>query len=92
MKYKEISEANKKLGYLKLKFRWWQRNTEIIKQRIYNSNETDLDEHQWEMRNQQEIWYNRYILKNLEKEIKELKKTIKKMNREQNLKNNNQYD
>jgi hypothetical protein len=92
MKYKEISEANKKLDYLKLKFRWWQCNTEIIKQKIYNSNETDLDEHQWEMRNQQEIWINRGALKKLEKEIKELKKTIKKMNREQNIKNNNYYD
>ena len=88
MKYKEISDANKKLGYLKLKFRWWQCNTEIIKQRIYNPYETDLDRHQWEMRNQQEIWINRSVLKKLENEIKELRKNIKKMNREQNFKNN----
>ena len=88
MKYKEISDANKKLSYLKLKFRWMKSNTEIIKQRIYDPNETDLDEHQWQMRNQQEIWINRGVLKNLEKEIKELRKAIKKMNREQNLKNN----
>ena len=86
MKYKEISEANKKLDYLKLKFRWWQVNTEIIKQRIYDSYETDLDRHQWEMRNQEEIWINRGVLKKLVNEIKELRKTIKKMNREQNLK------
>lgn len=88
MKCAEISKANKKLDYLKLKFRWWQRNTEIIKQRVYDSCETDLDKHQWEMRNQQEIWFNRNVLKKLEKEIKEVRKTIKKMDKEQNLKNN----
>lgn len=88
MKFKEISEANKKLEYLKSKFRWIQRNTEIIKQRIYDPYETDLDKHQWEICNQQEIWANRYCLKHLEKEIKEIRKTIKKMNKEQNLKNN----
>jgi hypothetical protein len=92
MKYKEISDANKKLSYLKFKFKWMQCNTEIIKQRIYDPYETNLDEHQWQMRNQQEIWINRGALKNLEKEIKELRKAIKKMNREQNLKNNKQYD
>jgi hypothetical protein len=53
-----------------------------------NPYETDLDKHQWEIRNQQEIWANRYCLKHLEKEIKEIRKTIKKMNKEQNLKNN----
>lgn len=87
MKCPEISKARGKLSYLKLKFRWWQRNTEIIKQRIYDPYETDLDKHQWEMRNQQEICINRYSLKKLEKEIKELRKNIKKMDREQNLKN-----
>ena len=88
MKCKEISEANKKLEYLKSKFRWIQRNTEIIKHRIYDPYEIDLDEHQWEMCNQQEIWANRWCLKYFEKEIKEIRKTIKKMNKEQNLKNN----
>jgi len=88
MKFKEISEANKKLEYLKSKFRWIQRSTEIIKQRIYDPYETDLDKRQWEMHNQQGIWANRYCLKHLEKEIKKLRKIIKKMNKEQNLKNN----
>jgi hypothetical protein len=87
MKCPEISEANEKLQKLKEKFRYWQLNTEIIKQRIYDPYETEFDRHQWEMHNQYEILENRYILKNLEKEIKELRKTIKKMNREQNLKN-----
>jgi len=85
MKYPEISEANKKLNYLKFKFRYIQCNTEIIKKRVYNPCETDLDKYQWEMHNQQEIWINRSALKNLEKEIKELRKAIKKMNRKQNL-------
>ena len=88
MKYKEISDANRKLIQLKEKFRYWQLGTENIKERIYDPYETELDRHQWEMRNQYEILENRVILKNIEKEIKELRKTIKKMNREQNFKNN----
>ena len=87
MKYPEISEAYKRLGYLKQKFRWWQCNTEIIKQRIYDPYETDLDKWQWEKSNQQEIWYNRYVLKDLENKIRALRKSIKQMNREQNEKN-----
>ena len=88
MKYKEISEVNRKLTQLKEKFRYWQLGTENIKKRIYDPYETNLDRHQWEMTNQYEILENRYILKDLENEIKELRKAIKKMNREQNLKNN----
>ena len=88
MKYKEISDANRKLIQLKEKFRYWQLGTENIKERIYDPYETELDRHQWEMRNQYEILENRVVLKNIEKEIKELRKTIKKMNREQNFKNN----
>jgi hypothetical protein len=88
MKYKEISDANRKLIQLKEKFRYWQLGTENIKERIYDPYETELDRHQWEMRNQYEILENRVVLKDIEKEIKELRKTIKKMNREQNFKNN----
>lgn len=89
MKYKEISEAYKQLQNLKAKFRYWQLGTENIKKRIYDPYETELDRHQWEMRNQYEILENRYVLKNIENEIKEVRKTIKKMNKEQNQKNNN---
>lgn len=88
MKYKEISDANRKLIQLKEKFRYWQLGTENIKERIYDPYETELDRHQWEIRNQYEILENRVVLKDIEKEIKELRKTIKKMNREQNFKNN----
>ena len=38
------------------------------------------------MHNQYEILDNRYILKDLENEIKEVRKTIKKMNKKQNQK------
>lgn len=86
MKYKEISDAYEKMSQLKEKFRYWQIGTENIKKRIYDSYETKLDRHQWEMHNQYEILENRRVLKDLENEIKELRKTIKKMNREQNLK------
>lgn len=86
MKYKEISEVNKRLQKLKVKFRYYQLGTENIKKRIYDPYETELDRHQWEMRNQYEILDNRYVLKDLENEIKELRKTIKKMNKEQNKK------
>ena len=88
MKYKEISDANKKMSQLKAKFRYWQIGTENIKKRIYDPYETELDRHQWEMHNQYEILDNRVVLKDLENEIKELRKTIKKMSREQNFKNN----
>jgi len=88
MKYEDISEAYKKMSQLKEKFRYWQLGTENIKKRIYDPYETELDRHQWEMRNQYEILENRCVLKDLENEIKELRKTIKKMNREQNFKNN----
>lgn len=88
MKYKEISDANKKMSQLKTKFRYWQIGTENIKKRIYDPYETELDRHQWEMHNQYEILENRHVLKDLENEIKELRKTIKKMSREQNFKNN----
>jgi len=87
MKYKEISDANKKMSQLKKQFRYWQLGTENIKKRSYDPYETELDKYQWEIRNQYEILDNRYILKDLENEIKELRKTIKKMNREQNFKN-----
>lgn len=84
MKYKEISEAYKQLQNLKTKFRYWQLGTENIKKRIYDPYETELDRYQWEMCNQYEILENRYVLKDLENEIKELRKIIKKMNKEQN--------
>ena len=88
IQYKEISDANKEMSQLKEKFRYWQLGTENIKKRIYDPYETELDRHQWEMHNQYEILENRYVLKDLEKEIRELRKIIKKLNREQNLKNN----
>ena len=86
MKYKEISEAYKRLQNLKTKFRYWQLGTENIKKRIYDPYETEFDRHQWEMHNQYEILDNRYVLKDLENEIKEVRKIIKKMNKEQNKK------
>lgn len=86
MKYKEISEAYKRLQNLKIKFRYWQLSTENIKKRIYDPYETELDRRKWEMHNQYEILDNRYVLKDLENEIKEVRKTIKKMNKEQSKK------
>ena len=88
MKYPEISKAYEEIKQLKEKFRYWQLGTENIKKRIYDPYETELDRYQWEMHNQYEILENRIVLKDLENEIKELRKIIKKMNREQNLKNN----
>ena len=86
--YVWIGAAYEDLKRLKEKFRYWQLGTENIKERIYDPYETELDRHQWEMHNQYEILENRVVLKNLENEIKELRKTIKKMSREQNFKNN----
>jgi len=86
MKYQEISEAYRRLQELKEKFRYWQLGTENIKKRIYDPYETELDRHQWEMCNQYEILENRYVLKNLENEIKEVRKLIKQLNRKQNIK------
>ena len=86
MKCPEISEAYEQLQNLKVKFRYWQLDTENIKKRIYDPYETELDRRQWEMHNQYEILDNRYVLKNLENEIKEVRKLIKKLNRKQNIK------
>ena len=83
-KFNNIKEAYKEMRQLKEKFRYWQIGTENIKKRIYDPYETELDRHQWEMHNQYEILDNRVVLKNLENEIKELRKIIKQMNREQN--------
>ena len=83
-----IGAAYEDLKRLKENFRYWQLGTENIKKRIYDPYETDLDKWQWEMHNQYEILENRIVLKDLEKEIKELRKIIKKMNREQNGINN----
>ncbi len=86
MKCPEISEAYERLQNLKRKFRYWQLGTENIKKRIYDPYETELDRYQWEMHNQYEILDNRYVLKNLENEIKEVRKLIKQLNKKQNIK------
>ena len=85
-KFENIKEAYKKISQLKEKFRYWQLGTENIKEKIYDPYETELDRHQWEMHNQYEILENRCVLKDLENEIKEVRKIIKQMNREQNKK------
>ena len=85
-KFDNIKEAYKRMSQLKEQFRYWQLGTENIKKRIYDPYETEFDRHQWEMHNQYEILENRYVLKNLENEIKEVRKIIKQMNREQNKK------
>lgn len=83
-----IGAAYEDLKRLKEKFRYWQLNTEILKREVYDPYDTDLSKWDWEMDIQYQIDDNKYILRNLEKEIKELRKIIKKMNREQNGINN----
>lgn len=92
MKCKELSEANKKMKELKYKFRFYQIGIENAKYNLQSYFDPydypDLDEWTWQINVQCEIASISYILKNLEKEIRELRKDIKNMNRQQNIKNN----
>lgn len=54
---------------------------------IYNSNE--WDKHEWQMTYQYQIADTKWMLKNIQKDIIELKKIVRKLNKEQNKKYNN---
>lgn len=87
-KYIWIGAAYEDLRKAKETYRYRQLNTEILKGEVYNPYDTDFSKWDWEMDIQYQIDDNKYTLRNLEKEIRELHKIIKKMNREQNLEYN----
>lgn len=75
-------------------FRYYQREQEILKHEhnLYDPfNEQGLDKYQWQMYYQGQIADTKWMLKTIQKEIIELKKIIRKLNKEQNKKYNNEY-
>ncbi len=95
MIYKEytwIGTAIQDLNKLQDSFRYYQHQQEQLKRDHdmydpYNSNE--WDKHEWQMAYQYQISDTKWMLKNIQKDIIELKKIIRKLNKEQNKKYNN---
>lgn len=89
---KTIKELTYQLNVLKKQFRFYQIGQEIAKH-DYNMwdpfDGLSKDEH--ERRYTSEIVSNRYVLSQLQKEIIETRKQLKKLNREQNGKNGVHY-
>jgi len=86
--YVWVGAAYRDLRKIKLAYRYWQLNTEILKKETYDPYDTYLSKYDWEMDIQHQINDNKYELKRLEKKIRELHKIIRKLNREQNGINN----
>jgi uncharacterized membrane protein (DUF106 family) len=73
-------------------FRYYQRQQEELKREHdmydpFNSNK--WDKHEWQIAYQYQIADTKWMLKTIQKEIIELKKIIRKLNKEQNKKYNN---
>ena len=84
-----ISDFIHKLKDLKDKYNYYQRSQENARHNILIWDPYDgLTKEQHELYWTCVIRDNKYILNNLQNEIKEVRKIIKKMNREQNAKNN----
>jgi len=85
MKEQELSNKIKELKGLKEKYRYIQVSIDIIKKEFWDPYDyPNLDKDIWEKQTIEEIKIRGQVLKNLEEQIRELKKYIKKLNREQN--------
>lgn len=87
--YTSISEAITDLNELKEKFRYYQRCQENAKRDLlmydpYDYEDEDVSKEEHERRYYAEIEDNKYILRHLEYDIKELRKIVKNLNRKQN--------
>lgn len=92
MKEKEISQTIQELKSLKEKFRYHQINIDILKESYWDPyDHFYIDKDIWERQKIEEIKCQGQILKTLEEEIKNIKKHIKELNREQNKRNNLSY-
>ena len=89
MKEQELSSKLKELKSLREKYRYFQISIDIIKNELWDPYDyPNLDKDIWEKQKIEEIKIRGQVLKNLEEEIRELKKHIKKLNKEQNERNN----
>ena len=83
----EISKLNEQLKTKQVLFRYYQYGQENLK-RVHDYfdpyDNPGLDREQWEMKCQMEMSENKYTLRNLQKEIIELRSKIKKIQRKQN--------
>ena len=89
-KINNIKEAYKNIHILKEEYHYYQKYQEQLR-KDYNNWPGPPESHSkriWEDSIYEQILLNRKELRNKENQIKELRKNIKKMNREQNLKNN----
>lgn len=88
--YVWIGAAYKDMHILKEEYRYYQKYQEQLKKDYNNwpGPPESCSKQIWEDSIAEQIWFNREELRYREKQIKELRKIIKKMNKEQNLKNN----
>ena len=92
MKEVELSKSIQRLKNLKEKYRYQQLDIDILKELSWDSYEHFyIDKDVWERRKIEEIKSRGKFLKTLEEEIKNIKKHIKQLNREQNRRNNSSY-
>ena len=87
--YTSISEAILDLEILKEKFRYCQSRQESAKRDLlmydpYDYEDEDVSKEEHERRYYAEIEANKYTLRHLEYDIKELRKIVKNLNRKQN--------
>ena len=89
MKEQELSSKLKELKSLREKYRYFQISIDIIKNELWDPYDyPNLDKDIWEKQKIEEIKIRGQVLKNLEEEIREVKKHIKKLNKKQNERNN----
>lgn len=89
MKEQELSDKWKELKSLREKYRYFQISIDILKNKFWDPYDyPDLDKDIWERQTIEEIKSIGQILKHLEERIRESKKHIKKLNKEQNERNN----
>ncbi len=89
MKEQELSIKIKELKSLKEKYRYFQISIDTIKNELWDPYDyPNLDKDIWEKQTIEEIKIRGQVLKNLEEQIREVKKHIKKLNKEQNERNN----
>ena len=89
MKEQELSNKLKELKSLREKYRDFQVSVDTIKNELWDPYDyPNLDKDIWEKQKIEEIKNRGQVLKHLEEQIREVKKHIKKLNKEQNERNN----
>lgn len=92
VKEEELSKSIESLKNLKKKYRYHQINIDVLKESYWDPyDDFHIDKDVWERLKIEEIKSQGQLLKLLEEEIKNIKKLIKQLNREQNRRNNSSY-